>query len=316
MTKPLSKTEVEYFFPQAEWLHESPGPCSRFDPQLFLKRPNFVHAQLDYPARPHRCDPAQLRGSGPRIWIDGGLDDQSFGGPAIFTERDVRFTARAKGGVLASNGNIQRAANSGELGLLEKTWPVRPGPVIRHAPSGATSIPPRSISYAHIHQAHLHDPCVLSKEIRHVCAPGAKVTICSVVGPLLDKKFDEAWWAMFEDLKPLRSAGERLLMHEFRGFPLELEDSVYVLTDSPLKPQLATAEWTFFEFMAFLRTFPCIQRIEHHYRPTGAGDQLRLDELRMKVWRVMDFLQKEWGNPRKTRLIRWLICARTGFLPK
>jgi hypothetical protein len=63
-------------------------------------------------------------------------------------------------------------------------------------------------------------------------------------------------WKLLESLAPLRSPGERLLRNEFRDFPLKLNDSKCLLTDKVIKPQFATAQWTFYELPAYLRTYP------------------------------------------------------------
>jgi hypothetical protein len=92
-----------------------------------------------------------------------------------------------------------------------------------------------------------------------------------------DRPFGRLVGELLDSLAPLRTPGERLLRKEFRGFPLELEDSNYLLTEKVIKPQFATARWTFYELLAYLRTYPCVQRIE--WQPSWSTGNFRLRSM-------------------------------------
>ena len=290
-------------------------PQSPIDPTQLLKRPSYSDVRLDYKARPHRCDSAVLKGKRPRSLVIGGLGNENFSGHAVFTQDCPRIAGAAKGLPLASNGNIQRAERSGELHELMQNYPLRPGPVIRRAPGLRTSVATGSIAHLVVYQAHQFDPVLLAAEIKRVCAPGAKVSLCGIELCLLDERFEALLWPLLAGLEPLRSQGERLLRREFRGFPLELEDSKYLLTDKEIKLQFATATWNLYDFMKFLRTFPCVQRIE--WQPElMRGRSMPFDDLRrLRFWSDLSHLKGAWGSPKKARLLRWPVFIRTGFLP-
>jgi hypothetical protein len=310
---------------------EPPGPASPIDPHLFLERPSYAKVWVGGLDRPldashllqGECRPAgtsdRLQGHGPSAWIAEGLGNDTFspfGGRAIYTQTCRRVAARSKGRPLASYGNIKRAQQSGEFPQLIREHVVKPGPVLRFAPDGRTSIRTGSISYAKIYQAHHFPPETLAAEIRRVCVPGARVILCGIAPCFTDLAFGELTWQLLETLAPLRSAGERLLRTEFRHFPLALEDAQCLLTDKVTRPQYATAKWTFFELLAYLRTYPCVQRIE--WQPTLVHRKFpsAVHDLLFGVfWPGLDDLRRAWGNAKKRRLVRWPVYMRTGYLP-
>jgi len=257
-----------------------------------------------------------LRGTSPHTWIAETLGNKTFAGKAVFTQGCRRVAAKSKGRPLASNGNIIHAQKSGEFAGLIQDHLILPGPVLRFAPEGLTSIRARSISRAVIYQAHHFPPETLAAEIARVCAPGAKISLYGIEPCFTDRPFGRLMWKLLESLAPLRSLGERLLRNEFRDFPLKLNDSKCLLTDKVIKPQFATAQWTFYVLLAYLRTYPCVQRIEwqptlvHRKFPSAVHDLLW-----GVFWPGPDELKSAWGSPEKTGLVRWPVWIRTGFLP-
>ena len=99
---------------------------------------------LDEPQRPPRCEADRLRGTSPHTWIAEALGNKTFAGKAVFTQGCRRVAAKSKGRPLASNGNIIRAQKSGEFARLTHDHLILPGPVLRFAPEGLTSIRARS----------------------------------------------------------------------------------------------------------------------------------------------------------------------------
>jgi hypothetical protein len=289
---------------------DPPGPASPIDPGLFLKRPSYRGVWLVEPQRPPRCEADRLRGTSPHTWIAEALGNETFAGKAVFTQGCRRVAAKPKGRPLASNGNIIRAQKSGEFAGLIQDHVILPGPVLR------SSVRASSISRAVIYQAHHFPPERLAADIAPVCAPGAKISLCDIEPCFTDRPFGRLMWKLLESLAPLRSPGERLLRNEFRDFPLKLNDSKWLLADNVIKPQFATAQWTFYELLAYLRTYPCVQRIE--WQPTLVHRKFPSafhDLLWGVFWPGLDELKSAWGSPKKTRVVRWPVWIRTGFLP-
>jgi hypothetical protein len=292
---------------------DPPGPASPIDPDLFFKRPSYSGIWLDEPQRPPRCEADRSRGPSPHTWIAEALENETFAGNAVFTQGYRRVAAKSKGRPLASNGNIIRAQKSEEFAGLIQDHLILPGSVLRFAP---TSVRARSISRAVIYQAHHFPSETLAAEIARVCAPGAKISLYGIEPCFTDRPFGGLIWKLLESLAPLRSPGERLLRNEFRGFPLKFNDSTCLLTDKVIKPQFATAQWTFYELLAYLRTYPWVQRIE--WQPTLVHRKFSSavhDLLWGVFWPGLDELKSAWGSPKKTRLVRWSVWVRTGFLP-
>jgi hypothetical protein len=212
---------------------EPPGPASPIDPDLFLCRPDYSHVSWSIVAELDRVALDQLRGKGPHAWVAEGLGNETFAGEVIHTQSDRRVAARSKGRPLASNGNIRRAEQSGEFARLIRDYAIRPGPVLRFAPNGQTSIRSGSMACVKIYQAHQHDPNLLAAEIKRVCMPGALVMLVGIEPCMLldDPRFAAVMEPLLERLKSLRSRGEHFLRREFRGFPLELENSTYFVAD-------------------------------------------------------------------------------------
>jgi hypothetical protein len=154
----------------------TPGPASEIDPNQFLDRPDYSQIRW-IESEPHRCALDRLQGKGPHTWVAEALGNDTFAGEVIFTQRDRRVVARSKSRPLASNGNIYRAKQSGEFAELIKDYAIQPGPVLRFAPDGHTSIRSSSMARVKIYQAHQHDPDLLAAEITRVCLPGARVTL-------------------------------------------------------------------------------------------------------------------------------------------
>jgi hypothetical protein len=152
-----------------------------------------------------------LRGTSPHTWIAETLGNKTFAGKAVFTQGCRRVAAKSKGRPLASNGNIIHAQKSGEFAGLIQDHLILPGPVLRFAPEGLTSIRARSISRAVIYQAHHFPPETLAAEIARVCAPGAKISLYGIEPCFTDRPFGRLMWKLLESLAPLRSLGERLL---------------------------------------------------------------------------------------------------------
>lgn len=172
-----------------------------------------------------------------------------------------------------------------------------------------------------IYQAHQHDPELLAAEIKRVCLPGARVTLLGVEQcmALDDPRIEAALGSLLEGLAPLRSRGEHLLRREFRGFPLALEDSQYLRTgklrtDTLAKPQFGTAKWNFSQLVAFLRTFPCVQRAEWQATRVHAKSITHTERC-FRFWSDLDALNNAWGRPQKTRLLHCPVWLRSGFLP-
>ncbi len=295
-------------------------PSSSIDPNLFLGRPDYSNIWLGE-AESHRCALERLRGKGPHTWVAEALGNETFAGKVIFTQRDCRVAARSKGRPLASNGNIYRSKQSGEFAHLIKDCAIQPGPVLRFAPHGRTSIRSGSITRVKIYQAHQHDPDLLAAEIKRVCLPGGSVMLLGIeMGMALDDQgIEAAMGSLLDGLAPIRSRGEHLLRREFRGFPLALEDSQYLFTgklrtDTLTKPQFAVTKWNFFQLVAFLRTFPCVQRAE--WQPTRVhAKSITHTERCFRFWSDLDALKNAWGRPQKVRLLHWPVYLRSGYLP-
>ena len=66
--------------------------------------------------------------------------------------------------------------------------------------------------------------------------------------------------------------------------------------------------------MAFLRTFPCVQRAE--WQPTRVhAKSITHTERCFRFWSDLDALKNAWGRPQKVRLLHWPVYLRSGFLP-
>jgi len=233
---------------------------------------------------------------------------------AICTESDVRVAARRKWTpALGSANAIRRAEAEGTTCDLIKEHVPRPGPEIRYAPHGRTNIPPKSIESVVIYQPQTFDPSALAGEIVRVGKPGAHVTLAGVFyGSIGDETFDRQLFDTINNVSPLYSAGERHLLTEFARFPLKLENASVMLRNKNVRRQYATADWTFYDLLAFLRTFAGVQRAERY---CARGDGMPWAK-RFNVWRDFELLAAAWGNPKKSRRIRWPVFGRTGFLPR
>ena len=293
------KAKAEPAICELDGTMDPPGPASPIDPDLFLKRPSYNSGVwLDEPQRPPRCEADRLRGTSLHTWIAEALENETFAGKAVFTQGCRRVAAKSKGRPLASNGNIIRAQKSEEFAGLIQDHLILPGSVLRFASEGLTSVRARSISRPVIYQAHHFPSETLAAEIARVGAPGAKISLYGIEPCFTDRPFGRLIWKLLESLAPLRSPGERLLRKEFRGFPLKF--TTCLLTDKVIKPQFATAQWTFYELLAYLRTYPWVQRIEwqptlvHRKFPSAVHDLLW-----GVFWPGLDELKSAWGSPKK-----------------
>jgi hypothetical protein len=274
-----------------------------------------------------------LTGTAPHSWIAEGLGSVALiparggkyktgTGPtavkvwpnskAIFTQSDRRIVGKAKGNPLASAGAIARAQHSDEFDQLQRTHAINTGPVLRFSPDGRTNIRSNSITDIVVYEADHHDPIALAEEIKRVSLPGAKVILVGLGSCQLHERpeFEIVMQTLLARLRPYKSRGERLLQHEFRDFPLALEDAKYfatetLLSSSLITPRYATAKWTFANYLAYLRTYPVIRRIEHAH----------FEQYRLFLF-DLDALKTIWGNPKKAQSLRWLVYVRSGFLPK
>lgn len=203
---------------------------------------------------------------------------------------------------------------------LSKTCVMRPGLDVRHANDLQTGIRSKSVTRAVIYQANFFDPDVLAAEIKRVCKPGAHVTLWGLGPCSVNKAFDNVFVPLYaKALRPLWSPGERQLLQEFSEFPLDLEDSVYLMNVRHrlhgVPKQFATARWTFAELLAFLRTYPSIRRIERPFAGT-ADKPAPHAELRQRFADSLTAMKEAWGGPRKTLVVRWPLWMRSGFLPR
>lgn len=252
----------------------------------------------------------------PTTWIAEGTGSGDFNGRAFFTERSLLAADAAKRVPLASDGSIMRAKTSGELSALSRQHGIRPGPRLSFAPNCRTNIPSHSARRIIIHSADQFDPQTLANEIARVGAPGALVTLTGVFPHSGHAALDAVLTPMMDALAPLRSSGERLMEAEFRSFPLHLIDRKHLLTGKVTAPQFATAKWTFDEFLAFVRTFPRVQRAER-WSSLRKDDGLMPSGLLRRIDLGGSFgrMKEAWGSPRKARSLRWPMLICTGLLP-
>ena len=303
-----------------------PGPATPIDPDQFLERPSYRDAIED--TRPSRANIDGLKGRAPHSWIAEGMGSVALtpvrGGKykakalkewpsskAIYTQTDRRIVGKAKGNPLASAGAIARAKQSGEFDKLQRAHIINGGPVLQFAPNGRTNICSGSITDIVVYEADHYDPFALAEEIKRVGLPGAKVTLVGLGACQLDgqPEFEKVMQTLVARLRPYQTRGERSLQHEFRDFPLALEDSKYFATETLLsseliKPRCATAKWTFANYLAYLRTYPVIHRIEHAY----------FEQYRLFLFDI-DAMKTVWGNPKKVLDLCWPVYVRSGFLP-
>jgi hypothetical protein len=284
----------------------------------FLELPSYNSVRFSLIEDPARR-PA-LPGKG-KTWIAGGLNDElGPGARGIYTTGSRAIATCFASSPLGSQGSVKRAMHSGEIEELSKTCVMRPGLDVRHAHDLRTGIRSKSVTRAVIYQANFFDPHVLAAEIKRVCKPGAHVTLCGLGPCSVNKAFDDVFVPLYaKALRPLWSPGERQLLREFSQFPLDLEDSVYLMNVRHrlhgMPKQFATAKWTFAELLAFLRTYPSIQRIEKPHA-TKAGVVPPYDELRHRFADGLTAMREAWDGPRKARDVRWQLWVRSGFLPR
>lgn len=168
----------------------------------------------------------------------------------------------------------------------------------RVAPADASGLPDASIDLVTAAQAlHWFDAAAFFSEARRVLTDGGAIAVWGYGDPVLDTEaLDKVLHAFNRGtLEGYWFPERQLLLDGYRAIPFPFDEVTLPATELEMR-------WTLAELAGYLRTWSATARYaaEHGFDP---------------VLDVEKSLSRDWGDPQKSRVIRWPLRLRAGKIP-